>query len=98
NRVAAFKQAVRAGSVPTDVAAQQDQPPFDDYFREHSGLKRGKRKKEFEYISRHGDIVDALKRWREQAARGGELIVKNVYVDLGIKVKGRLAALYEVKT
>lgn len=96
NRVARFKQEVRDNLVPTGADAKQINATYDDYYREFSGRKRGKRSREFEYISRHGDIVDELTRWRP--AKKGERIVKNGLIDLGLTLKGKLRVLFEVKT
>lgn len=90
-----FKAAVRAG----DLAAMTggEGPNYNDYFREFSGKKSGERRREFEYESRHGDIVDALATWAS-AGHNGCRIVKNAYIDLGVEVDGRLTHLFEVKT
>lgn len=96
NRVVAFKNAVKDGSA--DVADDVEDE-YEDYYREFSGRKRALRKREIEYISRHGDIVDALKKWRkDRGLARGEEIKKNVYIDLGVKNNGELVELYEVKT
>lgn len=98
--VADFKRAVTSGDLST-VAAQKAAKSYSDYFREFSGTKRGARAREFEYISRHGDIVHALSEWRKsnQKPSTSERIVKNAYIDLGVESgAGLLAELYEVKT
>lgn len=97
-RVLDFKHAVRNQQVVDDATHADNQRSYDDYYREFSGAKRGQRAKEIEYISRHGDIVDALQGWRGKRAQPGERIVKNAYIDLGITVADKLTELYEVKT
>lgn len=89
---------MRAGEIPTGAAARKLNATYSDYYREFSGLKVGQRKKEFEYVSRHGDIVDELTRWRPPVATKGERLVKNGYIDLGIEIAGKLTVIYEVKT
>lgn len=94
-KVLDFKQAVKNGIA---TASKESQRSYDDYYREFSGKKQGQRAKEFEYISRHGDIVDELCQWRRSRAGRGERIVKNAYLDLGIAVSNKLTEIYEVKT
>jgi hypothetical protein len=99
--VANFKQAVAKGE--TDNTPQQESvQTYKDYFREFSGTKKGQRKQEIEYISRHGEIVDALSAWRKKhispKGNASERIVKNIYIDLGIAdASDNLTELYEVK-
>ncbi|MGA8135248.1 MAG: hypothetical protein WCA48_14050 [Pseudomonas gingeri] len=57
-----FKAAVVAED-PSAIAESEDGFSYKDYFKEFSGKKKGVRKKEFEYITRHGDIVHALSNW-----------------------------------
>jgi hypothetical protein len=97
-KVISFKQAVRDGQVASQSPAQGTGHSYGDYFKEFSGTKKGQRKKEFEYISRHGDVVDELTRWRPASKKKGERIVKNGLIDLGIEVRRKLVALFEVKT
>lgn len=98
--VADFKRTATSGELST-AAAQKAAKTYSDYFREFSGTKRGTRAREFEYISRHGDIVHALSEWRKsnQKASATERIVKDAYIDLGVESgAGILTELYEVKT
>lgn len=92
--VSEFKAAVRNGEI--DIASIENaSQTYKDYFSEFSGKKKGRRKREFEYISRHGDIVEALAGWCKTPGRR----VKNAYIDLGIEgSRGKLVELYEVKT
>ncbi len=101
--VVAFKEAVRNGEV-NSIPIKEAKRTYSDYFREFSGKTKGQRAREFEYIARHGDIVEALSHWRRkhfgsQGSASGDRIVKNIFIDLGIASSaGHLTELYEVKT
>jgi hypothetical protein len=92
-----FKQAVKEGKTASPQA-RREQRSFEDYYDEFTGKKRRRRVAEIEYISRHGDIVRALRDWRQRIAKSNEKVVKNAYVDLGIQTRGVLTEIYEVKT
>lgn len=69
-----------------------------EYSPEFFGIKKGIRKRELEYISRHGQIVHALKIWRDNKYSRGKVFKKGL-IDLGVKNdNGDLIELYEVKT
>ena len=70
---------------------------YGDYFPEPMGLRKGEHQKHFEYVTRHGDIVDALRQWAIQRFPNGRT-VKDRYIDLGVEQNGQLACLFEVKT
>ena len=73
---------------------------FDDFYKESRGRRRGSRPGEFDYLSRHGEVVDALYAWRKaQPFARRHRIVKNVFIDMGV-ADGHddLVELYEVKT
>ena len=94
-----FKQAVRAGDPPTpEIKARAKL--LKDYFREASGRRRGKRRAtDIDYVSRHGEVVDALADWRKAIGLSrGEKLAKNVLIDLGVKKGATLTEVYEVKT
>ncbi len=93
--VIGFKQAVKDGETESPQA-RREQRTFEDYYDEFSGKKRRRRVAEIEYISRHGDIVRALRDWR--VAKSNEKVVKNAYIDLGIQMRDVLTEIYEVKT
>lgn len=95
-RAIAFKAAVREGILDSGVVGPIGQS-YRDYFREFSGKKSGERSGEFEYESRHGDIVDALVSWSGCNSFKGR-IVKNAYIDLAVEAGGQLSAIFEVKT
>lgn len=60
--VANFKAAVTNGET-TSKEIQQREIEYKDYYKEASGTRKGIRPHEFDYISRHGDIVHALYEW-----------------------------------
>jgi hypothetical protein len=96
--IASFKQAVRAG----EIASQEFQlkkKELEDFFAESRGRRKGQRSGEIDYLSRHGEVVDALYSWRSSSAlpKDGRL-VKNVLIDMGIAVGRELVEVYEVKT
>ncbi len=96
--IAKFKQAVRDGETDTPEFKSK-QKELEDYYSEFSGRKKGSRTEKFDYLSRHGDVVDALYSWRKSKPipQNGQL-VKNVYIDLGVSIKKQLSEIYEVKT
>lgn len=98
--VADFKRAVREGAID-EPAFQNKLLKFREYYAEFHGRVTGKRTSTIDYISRHGEVVEALKVWREeQGLLRGRRLVKSVLVDLGVE-KGRsnkLEEVYEVKT
>jgi len=96
--IADFKSAVRSGAVKPAILARKEQE-LQEYYSESSGRRMGIRSSEIDYVSRHGDVVDALNEWRQQAKlQKGARIVKNVLIDLGVRRTSELVELYEVKT
>lgn len=97
-KVAAFKDAVREGVID-EPAFQAKLQKFREYYQEPHGQVTGHRASVIDYISRHGEVVDALKAWRDgQGLIGGKRIVKNVLIDLGVVDGQALEEVYEVKT
>jgi len=93
-----FKNAVRAGPLDTPEF-NQNHADLDHFYAEARGRRRGRRSTVIDYLSRHGDIVDALYSWRKkQSLEKGARIVKNVLIDLGVRQNGDLAEVFEVKT
>ena len=90
-----FKGAVSRGLFkrPAILKSLQD---FTPYFREFSGTKRRSALAAIEYVTRHGDIVHALRKWR--AVKSDEEEIKTALIDWGICRGGRLCEIYEVKT
>jgi hypothetical protein len=95
--VRGFKKAVRDGEIESDEF-QDQQRKFEDYFSEGRGRRTGKRSSDIDYISRHGEIVDALRDWRgTRLLPRKSRIVKDVFIDLGIARGNELIEIYEVK-
>jgi hypothetical protein len=99
-KVGAFKEAIKVDSGRgCGAQLKESKKLFERYLREFSGKKGGRRGSEFEYISRHGDIVDALRGWRTRNTTSNERVVNNPLMDLVVVTQsGRLKELYEVKT
>lgn len=96
--VSQFKQDARAG-VTTTKAFEKQESELKDFYEESSGRRTGTRSAQIDYISRHGDVVNALAEWRaEKGAENGIRIVKNALIDLGVEIDGTLAEVYEVKS
>lgn len=96
--IASFKQAVRAGDMASPEF-QRKKKELDDFFAESRGRRKGQRSGEIDYLSRHGEVVDALYSWRSSSAlpNNGRL-VKNVLIDMGVAVGRELVEVFEVKT
>lgn len=96
--VAEFKKAVREGKIHTPEF-QEKQKNFADFYSESYGMRVGKRSEEIDYLSRHGEVVDALHDWRKSNSLvKGSRLVKSQLIDLGIEVTKDLVEVYEVKT
>lgn len=93
-----FKKAVQAGETESPEF-QRNQKKFEDFYSESTGRRKGKRSEEIDYISRHGDIVDALHNWRKSDLLPSDArLVKNLLIDLGVETNDSLTEVYEVKT
>lgn len=90
-QVIEFKKAVRDDTPPSPDAKTRAKL-LRDYFREASGRRRGKRMStEIDYLSRHGEVVEALADWRKAIGLSkGEKLAKNVLIDLGVKKDAKL--------
>lgn len=98
DQIAKFKVAVRAGELDSPEF-QKKQKDFEDFYAESRGRRRGKRSSKIDYLSRHGEVVDALYEWRRQMGLApGHRLVKNVLIDLGCASGASLAEVFEVKT
>ncbi len=92
-----FKSAVRKGEISTAKFLRQ-QRKLKEYFSESRGRRTGHRASLIDYISRHGDIVDALHVWRKSRPMPeGSRVVKDVFIDMGVAVGNRLVEVFEVK-
>lgn len=95
---AAFKEAVRKGEVSTAILSSK-LSYLEDYFAEATGRRKGKRSAEIDYVSRHGEVVDALKDWWLKIDQRKNLrMVKSILIDLGVQRRGKLTEVFEVKT
>jgi len=98
NTVANFKRAVRAGEL-NSRSFQRKEKDLNDFRSESSGRRTGRRSPEIDYLSRHGEVVDALYSWRTSSKMPDRSrIVKNVLIDLGVESRGELVEVFEVKT
>ena len=72
---------------------------FDDFYSEPRGKRTGTRSSVIDYVSRHGDVVDALHAWlTDRGTPSGTRLVKSPLIDLGLARRKELLAVYEVKT
>lgn len=96
--IARFKRAVRAGDIETPEFRRKKKE-LDDFYSEARGRRKGRRSAEIDYLSRHGDVVDALNSWRtsEPLPKGGR-VVKSGLIDMGVAVGRNLVEVFEVKT
>ena len=96
--IARFKLAVRAGDIETPEF-QLKKKYLNDFYSEERGRRKGRRSAQIDYLSRHGDVVDALNSWRISTPlpKGGR-VVKNVLIDMGVAVGCDLVEVFEVKT
>lgn len=93
-----FKIAVRSGELKTREFRRKKKE-FEDYYAEGRGRRTGRRASIIDYISRHGEIVDELRRWRELSPMPkSSRFVRNVLIDLGVAVGANLVEVFEVKT
>lgn len=96
--IASFKQAVRAGKTDTPEF-QRKKRELEDFYAEGRGRRKGRRSGKIDYLSRHGDVVDALHAWRSSSALPNHgRLVKNVLIDIGVAVGRELVEVFEVKT
>lgn len=95
--VSRFKVAARNGDLDT-IKFKREERKLKDYFAEGRGRRMGRRRSTIDYISRHGDVVDALHLWRRsKPMRRRARIVKDVYIDMGMAVDNKLIEVFEVK-
>ncbi len=94
-----FKAAVRNGDTQT-VKAKEKERKLREYFDEFFGRKTGKvAARDIDYVSRHGEVVKALREWRKRKGLAvGQRVVKTTLLDLGVSKGSDLVEAYEVKT
>jgi hypothetical protein len=96
--IASFKRAVRSGEIDTPEFKHKEKL-YRDFYSEPRGRRKGKRAIEIDYVSRHGDVLDALEAWRNsQSLEQGARLVKNVLLDLGVEMGQELVEVYEIKS
>ncbi len=96
--IARFKKAVRDGDLGTP-GFQRKQRILADFYAEARGRRKGRRSSQIDYLSRHGDVVDAWHEWRGSSPMPrGARVVKGVLIDMGVAVGHRLVEVFEVKT
>ncbi|MDI4666416.1 hypothetical protein K9U40_19105 [Xanthobacter autotrophicus] len=96
--VAEFKEAATSGNL-NSAEFQTQVADFEQYRKEFSGRKRGRRSAgDIDYISYHGDVVEALYQERLAALCGGEKINRTILIDLFVSQGDKYIELYEVKT
>lgn len=94
-----FKAAVRNGDTQTANAKEKERK-FREYYDEFFGRKKGRvTARAIDYFSRHGEVVKALREWRQsKGLAADQLLVKTVLLDLGVFRGSDLVEVYEVKT
>lgn len=96
-KVHAFKAQAATGKL--DAAGfQRRVQEYQRYSKEFAGRKKGVRLKAIDYVSYHGDVVQALYEERTARLKPGEEVFNSVRIDLYVKRNGALAEVYEVKT
>ncbi|WP_315924102.1 hypothetical protein [Mesorhizobium sp. SP-1A] len=96
-QVRSFKDAVDAGDLD-NAAFKRRASEWDEYRKEFSGRKTGAVNVDLDYVSFHGDVVDALKLWVEGRLDKGARATNSPLIDLLVHRGGHLTDIYEVKT
>lgn len=96
-QVRSFKDAVHGGDLD-DPTFKKRASEWDEYRREFSGRKTGTVSVDLDYVSFHGDVVDALKVWVEDRLDKSARATNSPSIDLLVHRNGRLTDIYEVKT
>ena len=99
--IGAFRDAVETKQIDvTSPAFQRRIREYKAFYSEPRGRRRGNRPGQIDYLSRHGEVVDALHDWRaSRRTSRGSRIVKDLFIDMGLEdSRGDLVELYEVKT
>jgi hypothetical protein len=96
--VSRFKLAVRNGEI-SKSEFKKKQKRYEEFYAEGRGQRKGRRSSEIDYLSRHGEIVDELRKWRgSNPMPSGARIVKDILIDMGVAVENKLIEVFEVKT
>nr|WP_294810172.1 hypothetical protein [uncultured Sphingomonas sp.] len=92
-----FKDAVAGGLLET-AGFKQELSEFESYKREFSGRKIGRRGAKIDYLSYHGDVVEALCLERTARALPGEGVFNTKLIDLYVRRAGAITEVFEVKS
>lgn len=96
--IVGFKRAVREGEMEKP-AFQRKLKQWGEFYAEGRGRRRRRRSSEIDYISRHGDVVDAVADWREANGLPQDCrLAKDILIDLGVYNGKELIEVFEVKT
>ena len=97
-KVKEFKESVDQEST-TDIAGPQPDLNWpQSYNPEGSGRRTGRVEADLDYISYHGDVVDALKQKLESPQSTGQNAYNNKFVDLWVTQNGFETGFFEIKT
>jgi hypothetical protein len=96
-QVADFKERAANGKLDTQEFRRKVKE-LNRFRRESAGRRRGRHGGVVDYISYHGDIVNALHDMRKARKRPNEKILNTPLIDLFVKRGGRIIEVYEVKT
>lgn len=93
-----FKSAARRGDLETDDLESRERQ-LRAFFSEPRGRRRG-RSRQFDYITRHGEIVDAVAEWRRRdGLSSGLRLAKNILIDLAVSNgSSEVVEVFEIKT
>lgn len=95
--VANFKEAA-VGEFALSPSLVDSVAEWDRYLAEASGERRGIRNSEINFVTRHGDVVEALRIEREGIGNPNENVANSPLIDLYVRRDGVITELYEVKT
>jgi hypothetical protein len=76
---------------------EENEADSERFNKEFFGRKKGKRKENFDYITKHGDIVNTLYKELLSKSKKEEIVFNTKLVDVGVKISKKLVEIYEVK-
>lgn len=92
-----FKDVIDRGAV--EIADREEKTAaWREYLREFSGSKGGPIQINLDYVSYHGDVVDALKSRLDSRLDKGAAATNSPLIDLLVHKNGALTDVFEVKT
>lgn len=95
--VRAFKDAVKRGDLDGEET-RRTIAEWEEFRSESSGRRTGRRRGRIDYVSYHGDVVEALRAEREERASKGERVLNSPLIDLMVKTGSEMSEIFEVKT